>query len=104
MRNLMKENDVGSDNESDKENDDLNMFSSLNSQARFKSFLEEISDNTNINNLDSVIDLNMEEITKNNKIPKRWTWSEEMLEALLLNITEYKAEKCMRGQTSKQTL
>ena len=116
MKSLITDNQ--SDSDSDKENTDIcsrkNILSKnirSPSQSHYRSYLEELNDNVNYNNIDSVINIDRSNILENckkrklckvqnkNKVKKvkRWTWEQNMVEALLFNIEEYKAAKTYEG-------
>ena len=124
--------DNDTDNESDKGNtqtqtyfsQDLDLPASSKS-SQYRSYLEELNDNVNTNELESIVNTNKESSnapndikTSNNNFKngntnkrktninidkndseksKRWTLTSEMVEALLLNIIEYKSEEEFEG-------
>ena len=130
VKSMIRENDT--DSESDKENTRTQSYFSqvldlpASSKSRqYRSYLEELNDNVNINELESIVNTNKESSnlpndmkTSNNNVKngndskrktivnvekngskksKGWTWRSEMVETLLLNIVEYKSEKEFEG-------
>ena len=92
--------------------------------SQYRSYLEELNDNVNINELESIVNTkessnapngiktsnnNVKNGNKNkrktnvnidkndSKKSKRWTWTSDMVETLLLNIVDYKSEKEFEG-------
>ena len=127
---MIRENDI--DSESDKENTQTQSYFSQvldlpasSKSSQYRSYLEELNDNVNINELESIVSTNKESSnspnnmkTSNNNVKngndskrktnvnienndskkfKRWTWTSEMVETLLLNIVECKSEKEFEG-------
>ena len=129
---MIRENDT--DSELHKENTQSYFYQVLDlptssKSSQYKSYLEELNDNVNINELESVVNTNQESsnapndikisnnsatngnnnkrktnanIDKNDsKKSKRWTWTSEIVETLVLNIVEYKSEKEFQGVDSE---
>ena len=120
---MIKKNDT--DSESDKENTQNTHLPASSKSPQYKSYLEELNNNANINELESIVNTNKKSSnspndmkTSNNNVKngndskrktnvniekndskksKRWTWTSEMVETLLLNIVECKSEKEFEG-------
>ena len=129
VKSMIRENDT--DSESDKENTQTQSYFSQvldlpasSKSSQYRGYLEELNDNVNINELESIVNTKESSNAPNDiktsnynvkngnnnkrktnvnidkydsKKSKRWTWTSEMIETLLLNIVEYKSEKEFEG-------